>query len=130
VLGRRWGLDTKTDWLTDRQSWHNFDVDWMSSAVSQEIVCRQAGSQLRNGKLVAEARDSSGTKRKGGVHCWKPLPSSTVKTATENTSLCVTVKTATENTSLCVIMICSHKLFKSSVNLITNPNPICSHSIM
>jgi hypothetical protein len=26
-------------------------------------------------KLIAEARDSSGTQRKGNVICWKPLPS-------------------------------------------------------
>jgi hypothetical protein len=46
---------------------------------------------VRSEKLVAEARDSSGTQRKGNVHRWKPLPSSAVKTVTENTILCMIV---------------------------------------
>jgi hypothetical protein len=43
------------------------------------------------GVAVAKAGDSSGTQRKGNVHCWKTLPSNAVKTVTENTSLCVIV---------------------------------------
>jgi hypothetical protein len=42
-------------------------------------------------KLVAEAGDSSGTQRKGSVRRLKPLSSSTIKSATENTSLCMIV---------------------------------------
>jgi hypothetical protein len=73
---------------------------------------RQAGRQLRvavlrSEKLVAEARDSSGTQRKGNACRWKPLPSNTVKTMTEKTSLCVIV-----------IFRCSHELFKTSFNII------------
>jgi hypothetical protein len=51
-----------------------------------------AGSQLRScccENLVAETWDSSGTQRKRNVRRWKPLPSSALKTVTENTSLCV-----------------------------------------
>jgi hypothetical protein len=58
--------------------------------------CLQAGRQLRVAvvrceKLVAEAGDSLGTQRKGNIHSWMPLPSSTVNTVTENRSLCVIV---------------------------------------
>jgi hypothetical protein len=49
----------------------------------------QADSQLR--LAVAETGDSLGTQRKENVHCWKPLPSSAVKTVTENVSLFVIV---------------------------------------
>jgi multidrug resistance efflux pump len=69
-----------------------------SRAESQEIRVEslQADNQLRvavvrTEKLVAEAGYSSGTQRKGNVHCWKPLPSNAVKTVTENTSLFVIV---------------------------------------
>jgi hypothetical protein len=58
------------------------------------VETKSAGSQLRvvrSEKLVVEARDSSGTHRKGNVCRRKFLPSSTVKTMTENTSPCVTV---------------------------------------
>jgi hypothetical protein len=56
----------------------------------------QAGNQLRvavvrSEQLVAEAGDSTGTLRKGNVHRWKLLPSSAVKTVTENTILCMLV---------------------------------------
>jgi hypothetical protein len=77
-------LDTKTYWLTDRQSQCDFDFDL---AVSRESL--QADRQLRVAE--AEAEDSSGTQRKGNVHCWKAQPGSTVKAV---------------NTSLCVIVIC------------------------
>jgi hypothetical protein len=43
------------------------------------------------------------------VHCWKPLPSSAVKTVTENTSLCVIV--------VCLVTSC------------INPNYVYSHFI-
>jgi hypothetical protein len=46
----------------------------------------QADSQLRG--ALAEAGDTAGTQRMGNVCRWKPLPRSTVKTTTENTSLC------------------------------------------
>jgi hypothetical protein len=49
----------------------------------------QSVSQLR--VAVAEVEDSSRTQRKRNVHCWKPLPSSTVKTVTETTGRCVIV---------------------------------------
>jgi hypothetical protein len=49
----------------------------------------QANSQLR--VAVAEARGSSGNQRKRNVRLWKPLPSSAVKTVTDNTSLCMIV---------------------------------------
>jgi hypothetical protein len=46
---------------------------------------------VRGENLVAEAVDSSRAQKTGNVHCWKPLPSSEVKTVTENSSLCVIV---------------------------------------
>jgi hypothetical protein len=53
-------------------------------------ACRQTVSwELQ--KLEAEASDSSETRRKGNVCRWKPLPSSTVKTLTEKTTLYVIV---------------------------------------
>jgi hypothetical protein len=63
---------------------------------SRERESLQADSQLRvpdvrSEQLVAEAGYSSGTQRKGNVRRWKPLPSSAVKTVTENTSLCAIV---------------------------------------
>jgi hypothetical protein len=54
----------------------------------RERVCRQAVSCVLQ-KMVTEAGDSSVTKRKKNVRCWKPLPSSAVKNVTESTSLCV-----------------------------------------
>jgi hypothetical protein len=30
--------------------------------------------------------DSSGSQRNGNISCWKPVPGSTVKTVTQNTS--------------------------------------------
>jgi hypothetical protein len=51
-----------------------------SQSVEREGL--QADSQLRVAE--AEAGDSSGTQRKGNVHHWKLLPSSAVKTMTEN----------------------------------------------
>jgi hypothetical protein len=45
----------------------------------------QADNQL----LVAGVVDSSGTRRKGNVRSWKPLPSSVAKSVIENVSLCV-----------------------------------------
>jgi hypothetical protein len=57
---------------------------------SLETVCRQTVSwELQ--KLVADRGDSLGTQRMGNVRRWKPLPSSIVKTVTENTSLFETV---------------------------------------
>jgi hypothetical protein len=49
----------------------------------------QAVNQLR--AAVAEDGDSSRTQKKWNVCRRKPLPSSAVKTVTQNTSLCVTV---------------------------------------
>jgi hypothetical protein len=72
---------------------------------------------VRSEKLVAEAGDSSGNHKKGNVRRWKPLPSNAVKTVTENTSLYVMV--------ICKV---HHELFKSSINPITNPNPVYSHT--
>jgi glycerophosphoryl diester phosphodiesterase len=66
------------------------------SRLSQELVCRRVCSQsvsklrvavVRSEKLVAEAGDSLGTQRRRNAHHWKPLPSSTMKTFTENISL-------------------------------------------
>jgi hypothetical protein len=66
---------------------------WESeSQVSQSWESReglQAVSQLR--VAVAEAGNRLGTLREQHIHCWKPLPSSTVKTMTENTGQCVIV---------------------------------------
>jgi hypothetical protein len=61
-----------------------------------QVNRESAGSHLedaseRSQKLAAEAGDSWGTKRKGNIHHWEPLPRSAVKTVTENTSLCETV---------------------------------------
>jgi hypothetical protein len=87
---RSWVLD---GCLTPRQtgrltSGHNITLNLAMQF--RDIQLRwSAGSELR--AAVAEVRDSSGTHRKGNVHCWKPLPSSSVKTVTENTSLCVTM---------------------------------------
>jgi hypothetical protein len=39
------------------------------------------------------------------------------------------MKTMTENTSLCVIVVITSCVFKSSINPITSPNPVYSHSI-
>jgi hypothetical protein len=57
------------------------------------VILREtvAGRQLRSEKLVAEAGGSLGTQRKGNVCCWKLLPSSAVKTVTEDTSRSVIV---------------------------------------
>jgi hypothetical protein len=46
---------------------------------------------VRSEKLVAEAGDSFGTQRRGNARRWKPLPSSAVKTMTENISPWVVV---------------------------------------
>jgi hypothetical protein len=78
-------FDTKTYWLTDRQSQCDFDVDYQW--VERESL--QAGSQLR--VAVTEVEDSSGIQGKGNARRWKPLPSSAVKTVTQNTSMCVIV---------------------------------------
>jgi hypothetical protein len=43
-------------------------------------------------KLVAEARDSSGTQQKGTVCHWKPLPSNGSEDVTVDTGVCVLVK--------------------------------------
>jgi hypothetical protein len=50
------------------------------------------GSQ-KSKRAVSDDRQPARTwaRKQGNVHCWKPLPSSTVKTVTENTSLCMTV---------------------------------------
>jgi hypothetical protein len=53
------GLDTKTYWLTDRQSQCDFDFD---------LELRVA--VVRIGKLVAELADSSGTQKKGNIRRW------------------------------------------------------------
>jgi hypothetical protein len=57
---------------------------------SLESVYKQSVESCSE-KLVAAAGDSSGNQAKGNVRRWKPLPSSAVKTVTENTSLCVAV---------------------------------------
>jgi hypothetical protein len=68
------GLEANTNWsAVNRPSYCNSDFDW----------------ELQ--KLVAEARHSSGTHRKGNVRRWKPLLSSAVETVTKNTSLRVLV---------------------------------------
>jgi hypothetical protein len=54
--------------------------------VKKESTGRQPVERCRCEKLVAEARDSLGKQSKGNVRCWKLLPSSTVKTVTENIS--------------------------------------------
>jgi hypothetical protein len=64
----------------------------MTLTLLRERESLQTGSQLRvavvrSEKLVAEARDSSGTQRKGNVRRWKPLPSIAVKTVAGNISL-------------------------------------------
>jgi hypothetical protein len=51
----------------------------------------QAIIQFWNEKLVAEKVDSLETQNKGNACHQKPLPSSMVKTVTENTNLFVTV---------------------------------------
>jgi hypothetical protein len=63
---------------------------------SESRECLESDSQLRvaaerSEKLVAEVGGSSGTQSQGNVHCWKSLPSSAVKTVTENISMCVIV---------------------------------------
>jgi hypothetical protein len=70
--------------------------DQLPLPVSKSVERESVGRQLRvvvvrSEKMVAEAGDISGTQRKGDIHRWKPLPSSAVKTVTENTSLCVLV---------------------------------------
>jgi hypothetical protein len=67
-------------------------------------------------KLVAEVWDSSGTKRKRNVSLWKPLPSSTVKTMTETTSLCVIVIRKSVVTN-CVINMSSKSNYHSKPRL-------------
>jgi hypothetical protein len=71
-------------------------MSWLVSELVSELVSyRTAAVESLWGRfcqnLVAEARDSSGTQRKGNVKRWKPLPSNAVKTVPENTSLCVMV---------------------------------------
>jgi hypothetical protein len=61
----------------------------MVGRIGSEERSLQVDSQLR--VVVPEAGDSSGTQKKGNVRRWKPLPSSTVKAVTENTSLYVIV---------------------------------------
>jgi hypothetical protein len=56
----------------------------------------QADSRLRVAvvrieKFLAEVGDRSGTQSKRNVHHWKTLPSTALKTVTENTRQCVTV---------------------------------------
>jgi hypothetical protein len=62
---------------------------------------RERVAVVRSEKLVSNSRYSSGTQRKGNVHCWKPLLSSTVKTVTENTSLCEMVICKVESRVVC-----------------------------
>jgi hypothetical protein len=47
--------------------------------------CKLRDLVVRSGKLVAEARDSSGSQRKVNVLCWKPLARTAVITVSENT---------------------------------------------
>jgi hypothetical protein len=62
-------------------------VKSLEESRQKERESLQAESQFRVAET--EGGDSSGTQRKGNVHRWKPLPSSAVKTVTDNTSLCV-----------------------------------------
>jgi hypothetical protein len=66
-----------------------FNENQLQLRVSRERETVGRESVVRSEKPVAEAGDISGTQRKGNVLRWKPLPSSAVKTVTENTSLCV-----------------------------------------
>jgi hypothetical protein len=79
---------------------------------------------VRSEQLVAEAGGSLGTQRKG----MSAVGSRYQATASEDWEdfMCAVV---TVIFGMCetVVVICSYELFKSSINLITNPKPICHH---
>jgi hypothetical protein len=67
--------------------------------------------------------DLEGTK--GNVRRWKPLPSNG-QLRLRRIYVCCSysdIWSVTQN----IVIICCYKLFKSSVNPITNPNPVSSH---
>jgi hypothetical protein len=71
---------------------------------------------------VAEAGDSSGTQRKGKVHCWKPLPSNDNEDVTVDTSVCACAHV--RNTELQSV---SCAALKSPINTVTSPKPVYNH---
>jgi hypothetical protein len=99
------GPEAKTSWLAvNLQSQTNFDSDSEKSVSGQSVIGLSEWDIRLVGELVKEvvvsspcenledgAGNSLGNQRKGKARRWKPLPSSAVKTMTENTSLCVTV---------------------------------------
>jgi hypothetical protein len=48
-MSPRWGLDTKTDWLTDRQSQCDFDFDLTKLVVSWELTVESQAVKRRLG---------------------------------------------------------------------------------
>jgi hypothetical protein len=94
---------------------------------SVELVESQV-TVVKSEKLVAKARESSGTQRKGSVHSWKPLSSN--NQGRLKNFMCVVVTVIFRVcSSVRLPVIYSYKQYKSSINPVTNPNPTYNHSI-
>jgi hypothetical protein len=59
------------------------------ATVVRELLRLSRCESCRCEKLVAEAENRTGTKRKGNVRRWKPIPSNCTEDVTVNTSMCV-----------------------------------------
>jgi hypothetical protein len=79
-------------------------------------------------KLVAENEDSSGNHRKGSVRRWSRYQATTSEGKLRRPSVSYNDLWSVQNSDT-IILTCNYDLFMSPINLITNPNPVYSHSI-